>query len=475
MKILRGMIIVVLLLAVVLTVSAKGGPPGDPGEPPDTGELFGDLYVIDRELVNGMPVYDIYEDVLGEKDEYVTVYCVRPISSATDTVTNSVTDVAVQLIEGEPFELFTYYDSATETQYACELLPEFLPYVQEVDFGRMNVGRSPELVLLHSFDEAINTMNSADEMRLGPAGRIQLHIPDEEGVYYWKTIDSPLENLGLYLQLMLEGHWLTPENTIPETRGNKPDGKGPPEGDGPSSDPRPVLTELARTLLFELGFPHLALLDDNGSPVLDEEGNEVAGWHTPADLDSSELMMAANLMSGAADKGSAFTIDKVVYLNSIYGINSLSNSLVVDAAGKTYFNFGNAQVSYQRSFELGNEHRWVDQCFDVDAEGVVTHRPGEAWVLGFEGVTGNGADTAWDDLFWKAGCINVRGVVFAGEDQQGSDIVGFAKAATDAIGILTYVHNYHVPEDLGDDYPILNPPPESLQSLASHPLMPTPR
>ena len=81
-------------------------------------------------------------------------------------------------------------------------------WVGTVDFGRLNLGRAPDAVLFHAFDEAIKSMNSASAMDLDPPGRIMLFIGDE-----WKTIDAPAENLALYIKLMQEGHWITTDTS----------------------------------------------------------------------------------------------------------------------------------------------------------------------------------------------------------------------------------------------------------------------
>lgn len=68
--------------------------------------------------------------------------------------------------------------------------------VQAVEFGRLNVARSPEKVLDHSLAEALSKLNDGtlgDTVTLDPAGRLVV-----DGV----AIDSPLENLALYQALL---------------------------------------------------------------------------------------------------------------------------------------------------------------------------------------------------------------------------------------------------------------------------------
>ena len=108
----------------------------------DYGSLYGDLYVILRD-VNGVPILDEFG-------------CIQPISTVT----------------GEPFQLLT--DPALDI--LCELTEEMSTWVESVDFGRLNLGRAPDAVLFHAFDEAINLMNSASAFDLDPAGRIMMLI-----------------------------------------------------------------------------------------------------------------------------------------------------------------------------------------------------------------------------------------------------------------------------------------------------------
>jgi len=99
--------------------------------------------------------------------------------------------------------------------------------IGEVSFGRLNIGRAPEAVLQAAFDEAITTINSPDTLaiKIDAAGRLLLtkKVYDElrvdpttgEPLYLGtvdKAIDSPLENVALYVKLMQDGHLVTPAN-----------------------------------------------------------------------------------------------------------------------------------------------------------------------------------------------------------------------------------------------------------------------
>ena len=428
----------VLALASVSVVGAKGPGPGGGGggggggkgggggggDVPDTGTLYGDLYVILRD-VNGVPIFDANG-------------CIQPISAVDggtlEIYDSTGTEVLFETtaIAGEPFSLAFYTDATIELDVECELTEEMADWVMTVDFGRLNMGRAPVSVIAHAFDEAINKMNTAEEISLDPAGRLVLTFADESV----KTIDAPAENLALYIAMMTEGDWYT-EDTTPIVNGGPPEGVGPAEGDGPSTEPRPVLNETAIGLLGALGFTNL------GEPY---DGAIGAG-----DLNNQELLLAASLLAAAADKTGSITLDKVVYINFIYGINQLGTLNDGQAEPKNYFDFGdfgyNRGLTYQNrggtecsgdgtSFvwvlqpEVGVDNHFVTTCMDlvtyaVDPEGLYNQGNSVRYTYMTESYTTVPLTYDFDS--------NVR---------------GFAQAADDALQVIEYIHNYKVPEDL---------------------------
>jgi hypothetical protein len=279
-------------------------------------------------------------------------------------------------------------------------------------------------------------MNIATAMRLDPAGRLVLTLPDTEtGELVDKTIDAPAENLALYIKMMTDGHWIT-NNTDPIVKGGKPEGKGPPEGDGPSTEPRPVLDESAIDFLIELGYANL--------------GNPDA---TTAMLDSHYLTLAASLLAAAADKTGTITLDKVVYINSVYGINQVGTYA---ANGNTYFDFGafayNRKIVYvtrgspECADDYGPSYVWVLQP-EFDSLGVVPNH----FVTQCMGLLAydNGDLTANSVRFLDANMMEA----YSGDYIQYSfdfkdNVRGFTMAADDALQVIEYIHNYKVPEVL---------------------------
>ena len=87
----------------------------------------------------------------------------------------------------------------------CAVAAGYEAYTQEVDFGRTSVIRSPVSVLEQSLGEAVTKLATAQCTSLDPAGRL-VNTSQIEGVVLSATIDSPLESLAIYWQLMLTGY-----------------------------------------------------------------------------------------------------------------------------------------------------------------------------------------------------------------------------------------------------------------------------
>lgn len=406
------MCVIGLILIIAVPVAGKG-PGGGGEEIPDIGELYGDLYVILRDE-NGVPMLDSSD-------------CIQPISSTDGFVIIETQDgpLKITAVSGEPFTLATYTDTAGDL-VECELTEDMAAWAQAVDFGRLNLGRAPDAVINHAFDEAVRSMNLAQAISTDPVGRLVLTFADNSV----KTIDAPAENLALYIKMMKDGHWITVDTSAP-TRGNKPPDKGPPEGDGPSEEERPILSESAIELL----------------PVAYQELGNV---DRITSLSYEELLLAGSLLAAAADKTGSITLDKVVYINSVYGINQ-AGSLPGEVEGKTYFDFSSFGA-YDRNGEYGN--RKSGDC-----------ALGSIWVLQ--------ADDPQEYVHFTAQCMEilgyindptVNGVRFVNmeegyttvmdEDGQPleyefvTNVRGFVQAADDALQVLEYLHNYEVPEDI---------------------------
>jgi len=147
----------------------------------------------------------------------------------------------------------------------------------EVELGRLNVGRAPDRVLTTRMDEVVDMLNAATDITVDAAGRLVLTV---DGVA--KTIDSPLENLAIYVALMTSGSI---------------DGVG------------------------DLPGTAFDFLTD--------------GVLTAADLEASAVFLAA-----ATDKSGVFTVDEIAYINTFLGINLATDGNItysdVDFSGVVY-------------------------------------------------------------------------------------------------------------------------------------------
>jgi len=188
-------------------------PPTDPPptEIPDTGELYGDLYVILRDE-NGVPILNLEQIEVPDTEEgeayTADVWCIQPIATDNldlynqdpDTGAYYVTidpiyDDPITIYPGEPFVPSSYVDAAGDL-VECELsltldlnnpptddplddtlIYDLTPYVQAVDFGRLNLGRAPDAVIAHGLDEAVVKLNSATAIYLDPVTKRSMRLP----------------------------------------------------------------------------------------------------------------------------------------------------------------------------------------------------------------------------------------------------------------------------------------------------------
>ena len=208
-----------LAVAAMVVVGAAYAAPGgsnrgqgskDGGaEPPD----LGDLVVLYRDAA-GIPIL-------------TADFCRQPLAAPGVTVTNTL-DGTLACTPSSPTESCTIpVDPAT-----CAVVPGYETYTQEVDFGRTSVVRSPVSVLESQMDDVVVNLSTADCTSLDPAGRLVTSTVTDDLVSSG-AIDSPLQNLAIYRQLMLTGYLGADSAPI-----NLPD----------SASPQNVLNTAARSL-----------------------------------------------------------------------------------------------------------------------------------------------------------------------------------------------------------------------------------
>jgi len=382
--------------------------------------------------------------------------------------------------------------------------------IEEVHFGRLNLSRAPEAVLQAAFDEAISTINSPDTVgvELDAAGRLLLtkNVYDELLVdgngepqligTIQKAIDSPLENVALYLKLMKDGHLVTPATErMPIDRslhGGIPLWKLLELEDGPADASLRPTIDIKKMEALGLGslvdvsatdyYAYYQCTDANGGaveclcwnpdPVQPELDGEwvmcegvvdrqlAAAAACPEDEtcfgpfygitvptggapDAGDLSYAASFLAAGADKTGDISVDMVVYLNSILGINKVVGYSKYDEHGEptgdavsyednpVYFDF-DAVVGYDRAATFGAR--------------------GGGYVTVLQGQSPTWTETDVEIIKAEYGLgISVFNNIgkgsggFPNQQPAADNILGFCQEADDDLSVIEFVHTYQIP------------------------------
>ncbi len=376
--------------------------------------------------------------------------------------------------------------------------------LQEVSFGRIDVSRSPEAVLQSAFDEVVDSINSPDTIaiEIDSAGRLLLtkNVYDEYQVdpdtgeptllgTVKKAIDSPLENLALYVKLLNDGHLVTPgterEPIDNSLSGGIPIWKEIGLEDGPSAALRPTIdiekmkdwglgnlvdvaaveyyyayyTEVSVATTTHKGKPNqdpvevpvykVVEVQDPSQPPPEDypEGEDPVVWEGLAADDGgspfgANFGFAASFLAAALDKTSDASVDLIVYLNSILGINQVVGDYAEDPV---YFDFLDV-TGYNRAGTLGARGE-VSTMGGNDAASTYT---GNVWVLQQieEGtwtettvpLAGGLSPIVYDNIDLD------RGTHFPNGGPGVGDILGFTQMADDDLSVIKFIHTYQIPE-----------------------------
>lgn len=431
----KAMITMLVSVAMILTAPlvalGAGGPGGSGGggsAGSAAGALYGDLYVIERDG-NGAPVLRS-KSILG-----VTYTCQQPLAAS-----------CVML----PLN-YDKTDFNPELEDACAVQAASADLLQAVSFGRESVSRAPATVIDKSYGEALKSINLAlpnrctkldgtldtRAIKLDPAGRITLCLASETVpvTYAWKTIDAPLENLGLYRAAMTTGCFgPVTDNVVGE------------EG------VRIIVTiELSTTAKGYLGTSGLGHLVCSG---------------TTSSVTREDMLSAAVFIAAGADKGSPVTLDEIINVNTYLGVNkwTYTTAQKVKTLTITYFQF---KVTNGPGGWFGYTNG-VDACNpdipDTKVSLLTTSDNGVSFmpkpVLVFNDDI-NGVDlTTAAVTVCRAGLPLRKNVVDVVCDNAGSDPVygntttgiygcgganWFTQAAEDARKTIWYLHNWRLP------------------------------
>jgi hypothetical protein len=195
-----------ICLSGTAVAQGHGGGGGGPGSGDDATSVdYGDLLILHRDE-NGVPIPSASVPVPDPETGALVDggLCWQPLADTdflyegwtvpTDRVVYPTTSTAVDGGWLIPVD-----------QYTCGVEGFFSSFAREVEFGRTNEARSPESVFEAQLEDVIIKLATADSKSLDPAGRMVASNcgVDEETVT--STIDSPLQNLAVYRQLMLTG------------------------------------------------------------------------------------------------------------------------------------------------------------------------------------------------------------------------------------------------------------------------------
>jgi len=157
---------------------------------------FGDLIILYRDA-NGVPIL-----TPGDPGPGGTGLCQQPIYFASDLCPTTCAVASVPAA----------VDVVDVDQTTCAVVVGCEACTQEVEFGRINEARSPDTVFDSQLQDVVVNLATSDcVVTLDPAGRmvtgtLVLDNPDPEpDVFSTSAIDSPLQNLAIYRQLIQTG------------------------------------------------------------------------------------------------------------------------------------------------------------------------------------------------------------------------------------------------------------------------------
>lgn len=490
--------IVALMVLVVTLPPVFGEPPEGKGKKGDVGKsvegfLYGDLYVIERDG-NGQPV--LYEDPSPCYEPSTGVACAQPLMADCSYVplmcqydgdwTQDAELIACLIANGVEDPLGEINPENVWEPELCDLHPCFVDTVQEVHFGRMSVARTTPDVVQKAYIEALSTINSAVAVDRDLAGRIVLELPllDEGGVpysqyvdndfdgycdsdlsglisvdTYKKTIDSPLENLSLYREMMLNSCLGGVIDTYV--------GEG-----GEEFEDWIVLEPQAIELLINDEMLKHLLCD---YPIELTLPLPTGDWWlyptTPGDVVSyQDHDLAATFVAAAADKAGHVNLDMIVNANSYLEINTVYQANQGQAPVVTYHNFiegdpvapadwyrynsTTAHTEQQSAQLLTASSSCAPGCFCVEEQVF-------PFEIGFElvdfansvvPVCRGGSLLGGDSPEYCRALTSTMTTLSLGENSTGAGCGGanwFTQAAEDAREIINFVHNWD-PPDLGE-------------------------
>ncbi len=173
-----------------------GGGGGGNTDQPD----YGDQVVLYR-YSDGFPVTSaaVCPEVLDVEctpDDAIGGLCLQPIASQMF----DDCELTNPNLSGEVSACLVPVDPVT-----CAPKAGYESLLMEVEFGRINLVRSPEDVLEEQLQEALYSLTTAGCLSRDAAGRFVYSTQLSEGVVESHAIDSPLQNLAIFWKIMKDG------------------------------------------------------------------------------------------------------------------------------------------------------------------------------------------------------------------------------------------------------------------------------
>ncbi len=293
----------------------KGGG-GNAHDDVKYGDLYGDLLEIEINE-QGIPRFDhltIYTEegdpVPGQYD-YISVknprqkgvsFTFTPVRNADGSLNANHDPITINLdpqgfmLEDEGYSILQYYNAEGE------MLPAVLSNAYPVEMGRLNLVRSPDDVKERRMYEVINNFGDGTVARVvrDYCGRLFMIRTEESGLEN-KPIDSPLENLAVYYELMTNGFSREASNRGLEFL----------------IDPLPAETPEEMGGGFNM---HFRLDGKTGVYAYNlENENDIL---ITSDYDSKQLIanLAAAAISAASDKFGELKLIEIILINQFFGI-----------------------------------------------------------------------------------------------------------------------------------------------------------
>lgn len=268
----------------------------------------------------------------------------------------------------------------------CAVVADYATYTQEVDFGRTSVVRSPVSVLLQQLDDVIVNLATADCVTLDPAGRLVTSTVTDN-VVTSGAIDSPLQNLAIYRQLITTGYLGTQATPL------------------------------------DLKDPNFLNTAARGIGAASDKTGKV----------SVDMVAYLNQIMGLTDPATATVLPKIC-INVKEEVKG-----VVQMVQKCFLNYGAVPAPINGPYNYNRTANFTSLP-------TPPYIPASGPLLGwFEYLGVTNSDPIAPTFYKAQGPILDAPELFANKTLTGSNIGGFAQASDDARAVINFMHSWPLP------------------------------